>query len=463
MNLSRPLAAALALTALLPLPAMAPAAAAAPAPAQDPAQLRRIAAEAYVYLYPLVTMDVTRRAQTDRAGTDPVPVNRLKHALAYPGADFRVVVRPNFDTLYTMAWLDLSAGPVTISVPPAHGRYYLLQFLDMWTDSFALPGSRTSGDGAGRFALVAPGWHGALPKGVTRIEAPTSRVWLIGRTQTNGPADYAAVHAFQNAMRISAPAMRPTRETGPALDLKRAPKELVDAMPALDFLAYGTMLLGQTRPHATDWSQLERMRRAGLGPGFNPARLTPAAREALVAGIADGRAVINAREATLNPGVNGWTYATDTIGVYGNHFVKRAIVARRGLGANPPEDAVYLSAYVDGAGQRLVGSKAYGLHFAKGETPPAGAFWSVTMYDAEGFPVANPINRFALGDRDPLVHNPDGSLDLLIQASDPGGALSANWLPAPASGPFSLTIRIYQPADRVLARQWLPPAVVARP
>lgn len=431
----------------------------AAAAALAPAELRRIAAEAYIYLYPLVTMDVTRRVQLDPRQAEPKTINRLNHSRAYPDASFRTVVRPNFDTLYTMAWIDLSAGPVVVRVPDTKGRYYLLQFLDMWTDSFALPGTRTSGNGAGTFALVAPGWRGALPKGVSRIDAPTQWVWMIGRIQTNGPSDYSSVHAIQDGM-----AMAPLRRAAPAkpgpefpLNLSRPPKEIVDAMPAAEFVAYAMQLLRTTAPHATDWSQLERVRRSGL----EQAAVFSTAQAAVIeAGIADARREIAIREGTINLPVNGWSYGTDTVGVYGNYYLKRAIIARRGLGANPPEDAVYLNAYLDGAGQPLTGGKTYRLHFDKGNLPPAGAFWSLTLYDSDGFPVANSANRFAIGDRDPLRFNADGSLDLAIQPEKPDGELSANWLPTPGSGKIALSIRIYAPRDEVLSRGWTPPPVV---
>ncbi len=446
-----------AILALIPLPAGAQPAAAARASEARLAELRQAANEAYIYLYPLVTMDITRRVGAN-------PVNTLNHLRAFPDASFRTVVRPNFDTLYSMAWIDLSGGPVAISVPASHGRYYLLQFLDMWTDSFAIPGTRTHGGAAQALALVPPGWQGKLPEGLTRIDAPTTRIWLIGRTQTNGIADYAAVHAFQDAMRLG-PIGESTQLSGtakePPINLAIPPKIQVDAMSPLEFLENGARVLHSTRPHDTDWSQLERLKRLGIGPElkFTPDRLGTEDLGAIAAGVADARRTQTTREAGINPASNGWAYGTETVGVYCNAYLKRAIIARRGLGANPPEDAVYMHAYRDARDQLLQGGKSYSLRFEKGQLPPAGAFWSVTLYNGEGYPVANPIGRHALGDRDPLRFNPDGSLDLLIQPQDPGGALSGNWLPAPTSGAIALTLRIYLPSEEVLARRWTPPAI----
>jgi hypothetical protein len=446
-----------AVLALIALPAAAQPAAPASVSEARLTELRQIASEAYIYLHPLVTMDITRRVQNQ-------PTNALDHRRAFPDASYRNVVRPNFDTLYSTAWIDLSGGPVAIRVPPSQGRYYLLQFLDMWTDSFAIPGTRTNGSEALAAALVPPGWSGKLPEGLARIDAPTTRVWLIGRTQTNGVADYAAVHAFQDAMRLK-PIGEPRSTSGtvqePPINLAIPPKIQVDAMSPLEFLEYGAHVLRSTRPHDTDWSQLERLKRIGIGPSlkFAPDKLSKEQNGAVAAGVADARRALTTREAGINPASNGWAYGTESVGVYGNAYLKRAIIARRGLGANPPEDAVYMHAYSDIRGQMLQGGRSYSLRFEKGQLPPADAFWSVTLYDGEGFPVANPIGRQALGDRDPLRFNPDGSLDLLIQPQDPGGALSGNWLPAPTSGAIALTLRIYLPSEKVLARRWIPPTL----
>jgi hypothetical protein len=157
--------------------------------------------------------------------------------------------------------------------------------------------------------------------------------------------------------------------------------------------------------------------------------------------------------------VNGWQMNTDTMGVYGDYYLKRAIVAMAGLGANQPDDAIYPLNVADADGSPVVGENKYVLHFDKGDLPPANAFWSLTMYDAEGFQVANSINRFAIGDRDALKFNADGSLDLFIQSDNPGPELESNWLPAPKSGKLGLTMRLYAPRQEALDGRWNPPAI----
>jgi hypothetical protein len=428
-----------------------------------------IAIEAYVYLYPLVLMEMTRRQATNApAGSRPGagPMNTFSHIREFPPADFRTVVRPNFDTLYSSAWLDLTAEPTIISVPDTDGRYYLLPLLDFWTDVFAAPGKRTSGTRAADYAIVAPGWHGALPEGVEAMQAPTPYVWVIGRTQTNGPADYAAVNAIQDGMAVT-PLSRWGEAPAPveanidtSVDIDTAPMEQVHALPARDYFTLGAELMTLHPPHLTDWSMLARMRRIGLAPQkrLDYDALEADAHSALNDAPGEAMVLVRAALPRMARVVNGWQMNTDSMGVYGNFYLKRAIVAMVGLGANQPEDAIYPLNIADADGQPLDGEHDYVLHFAHDELPPVDAFWSVTMYDADGFQVVNPIDRFAIGDRDELRYNDDGSLDLYLQHDHPGPDREANWLPAPR-GPLGITMRLYAPRLQALDGRWNPPAI----
>jgi hypothetical protein len=442
---------------------------AAEAPAVNP-ELNRLAVEAYVYLYPLVMMDTTRRVTTNvPAGVKPGlgPANAFHHLLEFPPADFRTVVRPNFDTLYSSAWLDLTRGPVVVSAPDTGGRYYLLPMMDMWTDVFAAPGKRTSGTGLGHFAVTPPGWTGALPEGVQRIDSPTPYVWIIGRTQTDGQKDYNAVHEVQKGYDITPLSEWGKPKTGAlpytpdaSVDMKGDPLGQVTAMDAATFFARAAEILKTNPPHATDWSTVARLKRLGIEPGksFDLAKADPEVRAALETAPADGRAWMKQKAPTFARVVNGWQMNTDTMGVYGDYYLKRAYIAQAGLGANQPEDAIYPLAIADADGKPLDGVNDYVLHFPKGELPPAGAFWSVTMYDSEGFQVANALNRFAIGDRDPLKFNEDGSLDIYIQREKPAADKVSNWLPSP-KGPLGITMRIYAPKAEALDGRWSPPAI----
>lgn len=426
----------------------------------DPRTLSR---EAYTYLYPLATMELTRRQMCNLpAGHKPGygPANGFSHVRQFPPAEFRVVVRPNFDTLYSSGWLDLTHGPVQIDVPDSDDRYYMLPMLDMWTDVFASPGKRTTGTGAQTFVVTPPGYAGPVPDGATRITSPTPRVWVIGRTQTNGPADYAAVGAFQDGLRITELGEPVGQVIDPSVDMETEPLRAVDSMSAVDFFALGAELMKEHAPHHSDYSQLSRIAGLGLVPGqdLDPSRFTAAELEEIEAGAVEAREMMAASLPRMGSVANGWVIPADTMGVYGNYYLKRALVTQVGLGANQAEDAVYPVLLTDSDGQPASGDHDYVMHFAANQIPPVSAFWSITMYDAEGFQVANEINRFAIGDRDNLTFNADGSLDIYLQHTSPGPDKATNWLPAP-EGPLGITMRLYAPAPEVLRGAWAPPPV----
>ena len=424
-----------------------------------------IAQEAYIYLYPLVTMDVTRKQMINSPKGSQIggPANAFNHIRTFPPADMRAVVRPNFDTLYSSAWLDLTSGPVVVSTANTEGRYFLLPMLDMWTNVFAVPGKRTNGTGAANFAVLPRGWSGYLPEGVERINSPTPYVWIIGRTQTNGVEDYPAVHKVQDGYKITLLAdwgktpRTIEQKIDPSVDTKTEPMRLVNNMPAVEYFRYGTELMKLHAPQDTDWSTLARMRRIGLEPGRFDA--SKASADVLESGATAGLKLMREKAPTIARVIKGWQMNTDTMGVYGNFYLKRAIVALGGLGANQPEDAIYPLNVADADGNAVRAENKYLLHFDKNELPPVTAFWSLTMYDAEGFQVANPLNRFAIGDRDALAYNADGSLDLYVQHESPGPDKESNWLPAPASGELGLTMRLYAPRPQALDGRWNPPAI----
>ena len=455
---------ALALGSIL-LPALAPA---AQTLTEDEAH--SIGVSAYLYFYPLVTMDITRLQLTNQQpGPESLggPMNLFANIEAFPTADMRVVVRPNFDTLYSSGWLDLTKEPAVVSAPDTGGRYYLLPMLDMWTDVFASPGWRTTGTGAGNFLVTPPGWTGSALAEFTRIDAPTPYVWIIGRTKTDGPADYDAVHKIQAGYKITPLSkwgkepVAPVVKIDPSIDMKTPPKIQVDTMPADKFFAYAAELLKLQPPHVTDQPIIAQLKRAGFeaGKSFDLARADPAVKNAFESAPQDAQKLMAWKMPTLSRVANGWGMNTDTMGVYGNYYLKRALVAQLGLGANLPEDAIYPLNLVDSDGHPLDGANDYSIHFDKGEIPPVQAFWSITLYDNDGFQVANPLNRFAVSSWMPFKFNADGSLDLYFQNENPGADKEANWLPAP-KGPYNLTMRLYAPKSDALTGKWNPPPVV---
>ena len=288
------------------------------------------------------------------------------------------------------------------------------------------------------------------------IQSPTPYVWIVARTQTNGPSDYEAVHKIQDGFRLT-----PLSQWGkapipvafkadPSVDMKTPPLDQVNNMPANAYFPYAAELFKVHPPHLTDWSMLARMKRIGIEPGKNLAwgDLEPPIQDAMYATVP-----------TMARVVDGWQMNTDTMGVYGNYYFKRAIVALIGLGANQCDDAVYPLNVSDVDGRPLRGENKYVLHFSKEQLPPVDAFWSLTMYDADGFQVANPLNRFAIGDRDKLTFNQDGSLNLYIQHETPGPDKESNWLPSPATGTLGITLRLYAPRAAAIYGRWTPPPV----
>ena len=252
---------------------------AAPAGAQSQIteeEAHAIAVDAYLYFYPLVTVGVTRQVGTNmEAGKIPGfgPANMFHSFAAFPAADYKAVVRPNFDTLYSSTFLDMTKEPMILSAPNTDGRYYLLPMLDAWTDIFASPGWRTTGTQAGDFLITPPGWSGDVPSGMTRILAPTPHVWIIGRTKTDGPADYDAVHKIQAGYKITPLSqwgkspVTPTVTIDPTVDMKTPPKIQVDTMPADKFFAYAAELIKIDPPHVTDEPMIAQLKKIGFEVG----------------------------------------------------------------------------------------------------------------------------------------------------------------------------------------------------
>jgi hypothetical protein len=393
-------------------------------------------------------------------------MNMFVNVREYPPANLKVVVRVNFDTLYSLAWLDLTKEPLVISAPDTHGRYYLLPMLDMWTDVFASPGWRTTGTQAGNFLVTPAGWSGKVPAGFSQIKAPTPYVWVIGRTKTDGAADYDAVHKIQAGYKITPlsewgkESKPPEVKIDPSVDMKTPPKTQADTMPAAKYFAYAAELMKLHPPHLTDEPIVARMKRIGIEPGksFEFDKLEPDVQKALEAAPAEAQALMKWKLPTLARVANGWAMNTETMGVYGNYYLKRAIIAQQGLGANVPEDAIYPLNLADESGQPLDGASKYTIHFEKNAMPPVNAFWSITLYDSAGFQVANVLNRFAVSSYMPFKKNDDGSLDLYFQNESPGKENEANWLPAP-KGPFNLCMRLYAPKADALTGKWNPPPV----
>jgi hypothetical protein len=419
-----------------------------------------LGAEAYIFGYPLVMMELTRSNSAISIG----PENQLRRVRKFPDASFNEVVRPNVDTLYTTAFIDMAQGPWVFEMAPNQQRYEVMPFMDAWTNVFATPGTRSTGTAGGRYLLVGPQWTGPTPAGLTLLRAPTQMVWLIGRTQTNGEADYDLVHQLQDGLQLrhltewltdtkaaqtvwQAPALKPMP---PSLQMTRMATE--------EFFNKLTQLMVTNPPSAADGPMLMKLARLGLVPG-QAIQWTPLERGGIRLGrwIADWK--VSQELKKPRDLVKGWLTPPSLLGHYGTSYNIRAVVARVGLGANLSEDAIYPSTRVDSTGLPLDGRHRYRLHFEAKALPPVHAFWSVTAYGDDEFLIANPLHRFALGDRDALVYNPNGSLDLWIQSTPPQGAAKSNWLPVKNDAPFLLNARLYWPKTTALQGGWDMPAV----
>jgi hypothetical protein len=428
-----------------------------------------IAVEAYVFGYPLVLMDVTRRVMTavPKPEAHKAPENQFLHIREFPDHTMTDVVSPNADTLYSTAWLDLSKEPMILSVPDVGGRYYLMEMLDAWTNVFASPGTRTTGNGRGDFAIVGPQWKGKAPAGVKEIKSPTNMAWLIGRTQTNGKGDYAAVRAIQDQYKLTPLSAwgkdyKPpdNAPVSPGIDVKTPPDEQVAKMDAATFFARLNALMKDNPPANADASAVNSYAAIGVAPGtpFDLKSLDPAVAKSVEGSVQTAQAKIMA-EARKPHGkkVNGWDVMTN-LGRYGTDYLFRSVIALVGLGANLPEDAIYPHATEDTDGQPLNGANRYLIHFPNGQLPPVNAFWSLSMYNSKQFFAQNPINRYAIGDRDRLKFNDDGSLTINIQRESPGKEKESNWLPAPKDS-FNVFMRLYWPKKEILDGLWKMPGV----
>lgn len=431
-------------------------------------------ADAYVYALPLVLMDITRQETFKHPAASSAQPNRFYMIPILADHTFRTVVRPNVDTLYSIAWLDLTEEPLLLTVPASRGRYHVEQFMDAWTNVFFAPGIRTLGDEMGKYLITSRNWRGDIPKGYTRIDAPTDMVWILARVFVDGEDDLTAARRYQASLDVRPLSRRGDPNYKPILPDERGrgakrsdPIDIVRSMSADEFFSRFIALTKHNPPASEDQAFIDDVLR--------PLQLTQESatdwnsrssytRRAIEKGIETVWSVMTHRAAVekdLTP--TGWAGLANStnIGIYGTNYPLRAGVAVFGLGANMPEDAIYLNASVDGEGEPLQGGKSYTLTFPSGQLPPVNGFWSVTLYDHKGYLLESPTQRYNLRQSDPLTYNADGSLTLLIQPDPPANRkLEHNWLPSPKTGQFVLSMRLYWPEQALLDGKWIPPALI---
>lgn len=406
--------------------------------------------QAYIYGYPLVLMERTRQLQTKLDSTIQ-PELTASNVFFYKTINpkFKDVVTPNVDTVYGAAFLDLSNNPVVLNVPDTNDRYYVVQIMDAYSNTFSSIGSRTTGTKAGRFAIAGPNWNGALPSGLTVVKSPTNTAWLICRVLSKGKDD------VDEATKILKQFTLTTLDGNSSPYVIKPVNKLllnnkVEDLSAIDFFKTMTdlMILNPTTNNESFEKQFEYI---GIDRnyGFDGEKLDQDIITGLKRAAKDAFLIIsNSLKEVDHRYSKGWlTYIG--MGTYGDEFLKRAFVAYMGLGANLDEDATCPRTFTDEEGNQLNGKNNYILHFNKGQFPPVEAFWSVTMYDSEYYLVENEIDRYAIADyMSDLEFNDDDSLDIYISRSKPKKQ-EANWLPAP-EGDFNLLLRMYQPAAEIL-------------
>ncbi|MGH6797364.1 MAG: DUF1254 domain-containing protein [Roseiarcus sp.] len=440
--------------------------------AQSADDVYKAARAAYIFGWPLLMSEATARISTSVPAPTPAayaPFNQLGKSLATFKAGFKDVVTVNTEVLFGSAFLDLSGGPMVLSVPDMGDRFWIAQILDWWSENIESAGSRVTGQKPQKVLVVGPGWNGKTPDGMILRRTPTSNAWLLPRIRvvSNDPDDVAKAGALLSAMTLE-PLTPPRLDVPGRKPFSAAPPvEQVKALDGVTFFAALAQSMTANPPHRADAAMIGVLGEIGIAPGqpFDLERLTPNARDPINRAAADGMKDLAAKAAKgwSDTSVNGWSMPVtkgDAVpGRFGTDYELRAVLAYSAFAVNAPEDAVYPNLRVDSEGAPLDGGRAYVMRFAGDQAPPVGpnGFWSLTLYDGDQFLVDNPLDRYALTGESALKKNGDGSFDIFIQAADPGGDRSSNWLPSPANRPFNLTLRVYVPGASVLDGSWAPP------
>jgi hypothetical protein len=426
-----------------------------------------LATNAYIYGYPLVTMEISRRVTTNvvQPGQNRAPMGHLLMARDYPEDAYRDGAAPPAEMVSLDAWIDVGKEPWVLSIPDMKDRYFLFSMLDGWTNVFEVPGKRTTGTNAQTYAITGPGWEGTLPSGVEEYKSPTSIVWIRGRIYCNGtPEDYAAVTALHDQFKLvplgsyGQSYTPPAGTVDPSIDMTTSVRDQVNSMDGISYLTLLAELMKTNPPAAEDSPELARFGELGLvaGKDFDAKKLGE--EFALLPQYALPRIFFPLNEAVAN--VNGWTFDTET-GIYGTNYINRALVAALGVGSDKIQDSISLELWKDAEDENTDGANKYVMRFPKDQLPPAHGFWCITVHNPDHSFVANPKSRYSISAEQNLKPNPDGSIDLYIQNQSPGADKESNWLPAP-TGPFVLRMNLYQPTEKspsIINGTWTPPAV----
>ncbi|MDF1762148.1 MAG: DUF1254 domain-containing protein [Oleibacter sp.] len=439
-----------------------------------------IASLGYIYGFPIVLMGETREGFTgkQRSCTLGTDINTLINVKDVPGTDFKAVVRPNVDTLYTSGMLDLSKGPQLLDIPVVSDHYILFALLDAWTNNFAGFGTQTHKDEEidkkGHYAIVGPDWMGDVPSGYEKIPSTTNLVWIIGRTEVKGKDDIPAVNAIQDQYSLTSvfpqdSGIDPSEIQCVKDDERETPSDVVKSLSGEEFFTRLSALMIENPPPAEDAWMVSLLGNIGVGPEAKQPvqQLHAINKKALDKGIALAQGSLDTGISLL--GIGGWgpNPKNTPLGEYERRYFIRALVAQVGFGANKRDFAVYQNAKRDADNEILNGRNDYTITFAANALPPVQAFWSVTVYGDDGYLTENKISkrlgvdRYALGSNDELVKDRKGNVTIYVSHLPPRGVSLSNWLPTPR-GNFQMTARFYAPEEAILENEWKMPDIVKR-
>ena len=429
------------------------------AAAQQTMAAQELLEQAYLYAFPLVLMDATRKVSTNTETPNGTraPINQFIHAEKLADAASRAVVTPNVDTIYTQAFLDVGSEPMLYGVPQTD-RFFNVQVLDAWTNTAAVL------EAPGLYAITRSDWQGELPEGVQRINVPTNRVWTIARIVLSGQEDLPNVRAIQDKMQLMPlSAYQMDRWTAPAGTYDPAydfvPVQHVLALSPQEFFDTANHLMETNPPAAADAPVLRELAALHVGPGekFDDKALGLFSGLRWKLMLLQLKGKLKAEAANYAQQMGQWIYYGDPIGDFGTAYTYRAMVALMGLGANTTDVAIYPKTDVDSTGAVLTGKKTYTLHIEAEPPTKEKGFWSVTAYGEDDFLIDNAIDRYCVNDRSGLHRNPDGSIDIILSKEAPED--TTNWLPV-GERDFHLFLRIYKP-DTAALEGWQPPVVRA--
>lgn len=432
----------------------------------DPDEAREIAKQAYIFAYPMLEDFKTMTIQAIR----PELFNQFVHSKKLRGPDYKEIVRPNNDNIYSALWLDLRSEPFVVSVPAVEDRYYSFQMIDMYTHNFAYVGTRATGTGARTFVISGPSWKGETPPGVDDVfHSEGSFVLCLVRIAVDMEVegDLKKVLEIQKGHEIQSLSSYLNEEAPPAADLDIFPTYDRTKAESVEYISYFNFLLGQLEIHPSEKKLIEQFGMIGIGPNltFNVTSMRTDIQKAVEDGIKEALEIIENPGEMVGISKNGWNLTKRIFGsreeMQGEYEV-RAAAAYLGLYGNSLEEAYCPNSLVDANGDKYDGSKFnYVLSFKSDELPPLEpkGFWSITMYNESQFLVANQINRYSIGNRTNMKYEEDGSLVIYIQRESPGVDRESNWLPAP-DGIFSVSMRIYLPSPKALDPLYCPPPVI---